>query len=64
MRRPTLIDDAANEVNRAYAAWPDRLYVIGTDGRVAYQGGPGPAGFRPDEVEAWLQTNLPAGSSE
>jgi hypothetical protein len=52
---PTLIDGADNRVNRAYAAWPDRLYVIGVDGRIAYQGGPGPGGFRPAEVEAWLK---------
>jgi len=52
---PTLIDGADNRVNRAYAAWPDRMYVIGTDGKIAYQGGPGPGGFKVNEVEAWLK---------
>ena len=44
----------------AYAAWPDRLYVVGVDGKIAYQGGPGPGGFRVNEVEAWLKVNTKA----
>jgi hypothetical protein len=55
---PTVIDGDDNGVNKAYAGWPDRLYVVGTDGRIAYQGGPGPGGFKPAEVEGWLQKNL------
>jgi len=47
---PFLIDDMKNTANRAYAAWPDRLYVIGADGRVAYKGARGPWGFRPQEA--------------
>lgn len=56
---PALVDGEDNRVNRAYAAWPDRLYVIGSDGRIAYKGGRGPSGFRPAEVEHWLKTHLP-----
>lgn len=52
---PTLVDRDDNKVNQAYAGWPDRMYVIGVDGKIAYQGGPGPRGFRPQEVEAWLK---------
>lgn len=52
---PTLIDRDDNQVNTAYGAWPDRLYIIGVDGKVAYQGGPGPGGFRVEEVEKWLK---------
>jgi alkylhydroperoxidase family enzyme len=33
---------------------PDRLYVIGSDGRVAYKGGRGPFGFSPGEMEQSL----------
>jgi hypothetical protein len=43
---PTLIDGDDNAVNRAYAGWPDRLYVIGVNGRVAYQGAPGAEGVQ------------------
>jgi iodothyronine deiodinase-like protein len=56
---PALIDSDDNVVNRAYAAWPDRLYVVDLEGKIAYKGGPGPAGFRPAEVEAWLKQNVP-----
>jgi hypothetical protein len=51
----TVVDGLDDRVSKAYGAWPDRLYVIGPDGRVAYQGGPGPFGFRPDEVRAFLR---------
>jgi type I thyroxine 5'-deiodinase len=57
---PTLIDGEDNRVNRSYGAWPDRLYVIGIDGKVAYQGAPGPKGFRPGEVVEWLKKNANA----
>lgn len=55
---PTLIDREDNVVNYTYAAWPDRLYIVGVDGKIAYQGGPGPKGFKVDEVEKWLKDNL------
>jgi hypothetical protein len=55
---PTVIDREDNAVNTAYAGWPDRMYVVGVDGRIAYRGEPGPKGFKPEEVEAWLKDNL------
>lgn len=57
---PTVLDKEDNKVNVAYAGWPDRLYVVGTDGKIAYKGGPGPGGFKPAEVESWLTKNVPA----
>ena len=54
---PTVVDREDNRVNRAYAGWPDRLYVVGSDGRIAYRGGPGPAGFRVSDIEDWLRRN-------
>ena len=56
---PALIDSDDNGVNRAYAAWPDRLYVVDRDGKIAYKGGPGPRGFKPADVETWLKANAP-----
>jgi hypothetical protein len=41
------VDEVDDAVNEAYAAWPTRLYLIDTDGRVVYHGGPGPFGFHP-----------------
>jgi hypothetical protein len=54
---PAVLDRADNRVNHAYGGWPDRLYVVGVDGRVAYQGAPGPGGFNLAEVERWLKQN-------
>jgi Iodothyronine deiodinase len=54
---PTVIDRDDNKVNIAYAGWPDRLYVIGADGKVAYKGAQGPSGFKPADVEEWLKKN-------
>ena len=54
---PTLLDKEDNHVNHIYGAWPDRMYVIGIDGKIAYQGGPGPKGFKPGEVVEWLKKN-------
>ena len=47
---PTYVDEIEDTVNKAYAAIPTRLYLIGLDGRVAYAGGLGPFGFKPAEL--------------
>jgi len=55
---PTVIDKADNKVNTAYAGWPDRLYIVGKDGKIAYKGGPGPGGFKINEMTAELEKIL------
>jgi hypothetical protein len=55
---PVLVDGVDDGVARRYGAWPDRIYLIGRDGRVAYQGGPGPFGFSVDELEAAIAREL------
>jgi hypothetical protein len=55
---PALIDGVDDAVNQAYGAWPDRLYLVGADGRIAYRGGPGPFGFSPDALEEAIQAEL------
>lgn len=47
----TYVDEMDDAVMTAYAAWPERLYLIGQDGRVAYAGGLGPFGFYPAELK-------------
>ena len=47
IRMPALIDGIDNKVEQAYTAWPDRLYLIDKDGRVAFKSKPGPFGFHP-----------------
>ena len=53
-----LIDEMENEVARQYGGWPDRLYLVGKDGRIAFQGDPGTAGFKPEQLEAAIQAEL------
>jgi Iodothyronine deiodinase len=60
---PALVDDPDNHVERAYTGWPDRLYVIHRDGKIAYKSGAGPFGFKPAEVEAALKQLVPAAST-
>ncbi len=56
---PALVDEPDNRVERAYTAWPDRLYVIDTLGRIAYKSQAGPFGFKPDDLEAVLKRIVP-----
>jgi type I thyroxine 5'-deiodinase len=61
---PALIDDTNNRVERAYTAWPDRLYVIDRNGLIAHKSAAGPFGFKPAEVEATLKRLLEVGAAE
>ena len=47
---PVLLDDVDDAVALAYGGWPDRLYLIDRDGRIAFQGGRGPDGFEPETL--------------
>jgi hypothetical protein len=53
-RLPLAIDGMDNAADRAFAAWPERIYVIAPGGRVAYKGEMGPFGFHPEEAEKAL----------
>lgn len=55
---PCLLDDMENATDKAYSGWPDRLYLVGKDGRIAFQGRPGPRGFRPEELAAAIGVEL------
>jgi hypothetical protein len=55
IRFPALIDGIENTVERQYTGWPDRLYLIGRDGRVVFKSAPGPFGFHPEGLEAALR---------
>jgi hypothetical protein len=54
----TYVDEIDDAVNKAYAAWPTRLYLVGLDGRVVYHGGPGPYGFSPAKLGAAVERYL------
>ena len=51
---PFGIDEMGNAADSAYAAWPERLYVIDETGHVAYRGGMGPFNYKPAEIRDWL----------
>ncbi len=52
---PTILDKIDDRVANVYAAFPDRIYVVGSDGRIAYKGQPGPSGFNVPEAMAALE---------
>ena len=55
---PALVDTLDDAASRAYAAWPDRLYLIARDGTVAYRGAEGPDGFDPEELEQAIERTV------
>ena len=57
-RIPILLDGVDDAVASAYGGWPDRLYLIGRDGSVAFQGEVGPFGFKPAELAHAIETEL------
>ena len=52
---PAVLDEFGNSTERAYTAWPDRLYLIDAKGRVAFKTRPGPFGFKPNDLRAALE---------
>jgi iodothyronine deiodinase-like protein len=61
IKMPVVIDGPDNAVASAYGGWPDRLYLIGRDGRVGFQGDEGPVGFKPEELAAAIELELAGG---
>ena len=57
---PVAVDSMDNKADAAYAAWPERLYVVAAGGRIVYRGALGPFGFDPQEMEKALATHLRA----
>ena len=55
---PAILDRVDNSTERAYTGWPDRLYVIGKDGRVVFKSTPGPFGFDAKAMETVLKGAL------
>jgi hypothetical protein len=55
---PAVIDRVDDAVSIAYSAWPDRLYLVGRDGNLAYTGARGPFGFKPEELGEAIEKEL------
>jgi hypothetical protein len=58
LQMPMVVDAVDDAVASAYGGWPDRLYLVSVDGRIAYQGGEGPFGFKPDELADAISREL------
>lgn len=54
----TYVDGIDDHVNKTYAAWPTRLYLVGTDGRILYGGGLGPYDFKPSKLKEAIEALL------
>ena len=52
---PSVLDEFGNSTEAAYTGWPDRIYLLDQNGRVAYKSRPGPFGFNADELSAALK---------
>ena len=57
IRIPALVDEVGDGVEATYTGWPDRLYLIGRDGRVKFKSPPGPFGFKPAALAEALSVN-------
>jgi Iodothyronine deiodinase len=55
---PLLLDEMDDRANVAFAAWPERLVLVGADRRIVYPGSPGPWGFSPEEAREQLEAHL------
>ena len=52
---PALVDHFDDATERAYTGWPERLYLVDSDGYVAYKSLPGPFGFKLIDLEDALR---------
>ena len=55
---PAVIESPDSPVSGDYAAYPNRLYVVGANGKVVFKGDPGPTGFKVPDLADWLGANL------
>ncbi|MCZ2074929.1 MAG: hypothetical protein LC130_08000 [Bryobacterales bacterium] len=62
LRLPAVLDHIDNLTERAYTAWPDRMYLIDRKGRVAFKSAPGPYGFSTPDREQSLREITIAGT--
>ena len=58
LEMPALLDGIDDAAATAYASLPDRMYLVGQDGKIAYAGGRGPFGFKPDELASAIEKEV------
>jgi len=54
---PLVVDNMKDEASIMFGSFPDRLYIV-VGGIIQYQGGVGPHGYKPKEVEEWLSDHF------
>jgi hypothetical protein len=54
----TYVDEMDDRVMTAYAAWPERLYLIDANGNIAYAGAKGPGGFDPGGLKKAIMEEM------
>ena len=52
---PAVLDPIDNPTERAYTAWPDRMFLIDRNGRIVFKSAPGPFGFSTRDLARSLQ---------
>ena len=52
---PVVVDTMDDATAKAYDGHPDRIFIVGADGKIAYRGDRGPRGFKVDELEEKLR---------
>ena len=50
-----VVDSMNNAVATRFAAWPERLWVVGADGKIGFKGDLGPDGYLPEKVREYLE---------
>jgi len=51
---PAVLDEFGNSTEQAYTGWPDRMYLVDSQGKIVYKSKAGPFGFAPEELAAAL----------
>ena len=52
---PAILDHIENPTERAYTAWPDRMFIVDTNGRIVFKSMPGRFGFSTRDLEQSLR---------
>ena len=58
IRLPMLLDGIDNDIESKYISAPIRLFAIDPDGRITFNGAPGPQGFDPETWEDALKVQV------
>ena len=58
---PCVVDTMDDEVDNSYAGWPERIFIVDSEVKIAYAAEQGPWGFKPRDAERALKKILRGG---